>query len=194
MFCQMQASRIAALCLGVALAILTTSSSANPMSTMENFYNRAGNDYHNYNSGSAAQCASSCATNAQCLAYTYVRTTKMCWMKDKVPKRTKNNCCMSGVKIMNASEFGFDRPGSDIAPGYNVTSSSKCESDCRHKSNCRSYTFVKAGVQGNSAKCWLKNAKPAKVANSCCVSGTKRTPKPAMRVPSSSLQVAPRND
>jgi hypothetical protein len=146
---------------------------ANPMSQTENFFDRPSGDYHSYSSGSFAQCATSCATVAKCRAYTFVISTGICWMKDSVPNRVANNCCISGVKVMGAMEAGFDRPGSDIRPGFDTSSPDSCENACRLDSACRAYTFVKPNIQGPSAKCWLKNARPNKVGNSCCVSGVR---------------------
>ena len=157
-------------------------SMANPMGQAEFQYDRPGGDYHQYKANSFSQCASSCATNAKCRAYTYVNQTNMCWLKDSVPKRKANNCCVSGIKIMGEKEIGFDRPGSDIKPGFDVDMySSECENACKNNSTCRAYTLVKPGIQGQSAKCWLKNAKPAKVKNTCCISAVKLT-KPPVRI------------
>lgn len=146
---------------------------ANPMGTQENFYDRPGGDYHHYQASHSSECATSCATIPKCRAYTYVRSTGVCWLKNQVPRRQPNNCCISGIKVMNTPEVGFDRPGSDLKPGFDVTTSSQCESYCQSDPNCLAYTFVKPGIQGSSAKCWLKNRKPAKVSNGCCISGTR---------------------
>lgn len=42
-------------------------------------------------------------------------------MLETVPPRVANNCCQSGAKVMGAMEIGFDWPGSDIKPGFDVT-------------------------------------------------------------------------
>jgi hypothetical protein len=157
----------------LALIAFADLSHANPMGTQENFYDRPGGDYHHYQAGHSSQCATSCATIAKCRAYTYVRSTGVCWLKDRVPPRQPSNCCISGVKVMSTQEIGFDRPGSDLKPGFDVATSSQCEGYCKSDPNCRAYTFVKSGIQGSSAKCWLKHRKPAKVSNSCCISGTR---------------------
>ena len=80
---------------------------------------------------------------------------------------------------MSAPEYGVDRPGSDIKPGFPVVTQSQCESRCVSDPKCRAYTFVKPGVQGDKAMCWLKKAKPAKVASSCCISGFRTTKSPS---------------
>jgi hypothetical protein len=48
-----------------------------------------------------------------------------------------------------------------------------CRSACAGDSNCKAYTYVKPGVQGSSARCWLKSSVPAAGASSCCISGFK---------------------
>ncbi len=156
---------------------------ANPMGQAELQFDRPGGDYHNFKANSFSQCATSCATIAQCRAYTFVNETKICWLKDAVPKRVANNCCVSGIKIMGAPEINVDRPGADIRPGFDVSIySSECEDACKKDPQCRAYTLVKPGIQGESAKCWLKNAKPAKVQNACCISAVKLTTPPARRI------------
>jgi hypothetical protein len=48
-----------------------------------------------------------------------------------------------------------------------------CRNECQSDSTCRSFTYVKPGVQGAKAHCWLKSEVPAASANNCCVSGVK---------------------
>ncbi len=48
-----------------------------------------------------------------------------------------------------------------------------CQKECENDATCRAFTYVKPGVQGPTARCWLKNAVPDASANTCCVSGVK---------------------
>ena len=66
----------------------------------------------------------------------------------------------------------IDRPGSDYT-SFNLVGNNPadCQNACVRDSRCRAWTFVKPGVQGPTARCWLKSAIPAPVANGCCVSG-----------------------
>jgi hypothetical protein len=48
-----------------------------------------------------------------------------------------------------------------------------CRNECQSDATCRSFTYVKPGVQGANARCWLKSDVPAASANNCCVSGVK---------------------
>jgi len=71
-------------------------------------------------------------------------------------------------------EYDTDRPGMDYKnfdlkryhPSY-------CESGCNEDPLCKAWTYVKAGMQGASARCWLKNDVPPMVKNTCCISGVK---------------------
>ena len=61
-------------------------------------------------------------------------------------------------------EYGVDRPGGDYrnfelqfdAPGL-------CAGQCAQEAQCRAWTYVKPGVQGPKARCWLKNVVPPPV-------------------------------
>ncbi len=170
----------AALTIAVAFMVCGAAA-ADSMGQSENAVDRPGGDYHSYNSGGLSQCSTSCGTIARCKAYTYVPSTGICWLKETVPPRIANGCCTSGVKVMGAMEMGTDRPGADIRPGFDVATVSSCERSCRLDATCKAYTFVKPGIQAASARCWLKHTTPARVANSCCVSGVRIANPPARR-------------
>lgn len=88
-------------------------------------------------------------------------------------------------------EDGFDRPGTDyetFEQTGDFQSHVLCRDACESQPRCRSYTYVKPGVEGAKARCRLKSAVPAPVESPCCISGVKGG-KPAMAaVPSLSLQ------
>lgn len=73
-------------------------------------------------------------------------------------------------------EYNTDRPGSDFH-SFNLHSADPglCESACNGDSRCRAWTYVRPGVQGHTARCWLKHAVPAARPSDCCVSGVKGT-------------------
>jgi hypothetical protein len=68
---------------------------------------------------------------------------------------------------------GTDRPGGDYRHFDIKGSADDCRETCLKDSPCQAWTFVKRGVQGPSARCWLKNAVPAPHPNPCCTSGTR---------------------
>jgi len=57
----------------------------------------------------------------------------------------------------------------------------ECQQACNADVRCQAYTYVRAGVQGPQARCWLKSAVPPGRPDNCCVSGIKTTP-PITRV------------
>ena len=72
------------------------------------------------------------------------------------------------------TEMDTDRPGINYknfdldSPDYNV-----CKQECEKAPQCKAYTYVKPGVQGNKARCWLKSGIPDAVPSDCCISGKK---------------------
>lgn len=49
-----------------------------------------------------------------------------------------------------------------------------CQTECINDPACRSWTFVRPGLQGPAARCWLKFNVPRAVQNPCCSSGVVR--------------------
>ena len=104
-------------------------------------------------------------------------------MIKKISKETKMVAMVSiavlffvliGVFESMALEMNTDRPGMD----YNsfdlaAANPTLCEQACNADPNCRAFTYVKPGVQGANARCWLKNDIPAANPSDCCVSGVK---------------------
>lgn len=76
--------------------------------------------------------------------------------------------------VAGAMEADTDRMGGDVY-GFPLTQAeaSMCQSACAVNAQCQAWTFVKAGIQGPAAQCYLKNTVPAPTRNGCCVSGTK---------------------
>ena len=50
-----------------------------------------------------------------------------------------------------------------------------CEQACNDDSKCMAFTYVKPGIQGREARCWLKSGVPQPVRDPNCVSGVKTT-------------------
>src|SRR5262249_32094487 len=49
-----------------------------------------------------------------------------------------------------------------------------CQHSCAGDSRCQAWTWVKPGIQGPAAHCWLKSRVPELVKDSCCNSGSAR--------------------
>jgi hypothetical protein len=80
----------------------------------------------------------------------------------------------------NTNRFGLDYRGFDTTsptpsilnpPSFGSAGWDECSRTCNGDPNCRAWTYVKPGIQGPNAKCWLKKAIPAATANNCCTSG-----------------------
>jgi hypothetical protein len=84
-----------------------------------------------------------------------------------------------------ALETNTDRPGMDYS-NFDLASAnpSLCEQACDGDPNCLAFTYVKPGVQGANARCWLKNGIPTAYPATCCDSGVKGTTTGAVNISS----------
>jgi hypothetical protein len=73
-------------------------------------------------------------------------------------------------------ERSIDRPGRDYH-GFDAGSAGvhACMSACEKDARCKAFTYVRPGVQGKLARCWLKDSVPKARLSSCCDSGVKLT-------------------
>ena len=70
-------------------------------------------------------------------------------------------------------EVNVDRPGMDLAHfDLEAPDPTLCLTLCQDYRGCRSFTYVKPGVQGPSARCYIKSGLPPPRRDKCCVSGT----------------------
>jgi hypothetical protein len=72
-----------------------------------------------------------------------------------------------------STQYGIDRPGSDYDRIAVAGGPEACESACDRDARCRAFAWVKAGVQGSSALCWLKSEAPAAKPGANTASGVK---------------------
>ncbi len=59
----------------------------------------------------------------------------------------------------------------------------RCQAACMDEAQCKAWTYVKPGIQGPNARCWLKNGVPNPTQNTCCVSGLKLGPEQRVEQP-----------
>jgi hypothetical protein len=72
------------------------------------------------------------------------------------------------------AKAGVDRPGMDYRSfEMDDANVNTCEFACTKEAQCRAWTYVKPGVQGPMARCWLKTGVPLPRLNGCCTSGLK---------------------
>ncbi|HEY4975698.1 MAG TPA: PAN domain-containing protein [Steroidobacteraceae bacterium] len=79
----------------------------------------------------------------------------------------------AGVAAAQQSARNTDRPGSDYNNFEIGGTPDQCRMPCLKDARCQAWTFVKPGIQGRRAHCWLKDRVPQAVSNPCCVSGTR---------------------
>jgi len=177
----------------------TTNPAASLPYAMEQNTNRYGEDYKDLSLPTAnpALCARACMAEARCLAWTYVKPgvqadNALCWLKDQVPLPTPDDNCISGVKTTGTSEpagapsgtavhsqtyrmeNGVDLPGDDYRDfDLDTPDPGLCAHACMADAPCKSWTYVKPGVQADDARCWLKDSVPAPSTDENCVSGVK---------------------
>lgn len=82
--------------------------------------------------------------------------------------------CSSALADSMTMENNIDRPGSDYS-SFNLGNPdpNTCSNLCAGDPDCKAFTYVKPGYQGNNARCWLKNAVPDQKQADCCISGVK---------------------
>jgi 1-phosphatidylinositol phosphodiesterase len=133
-------------------------------------------------------CREACMRDGRCQAFTYVNPgvqgpSARCWLKGSVPNPVQSACCTSGVKgegrvpaPMSGAGFepNVDRPGYDFQ-NFDLPQPNPqlCRDACMREGQCRAFTYVNPGVQGPSARCWLKMSVPQATPSNCCISGVK---------------------
>ena len=135
-------------------------------------FDRPGGDYLNspVTSGDPADCALACERDRRCRAWSFnyptdVTAGAVCWLKNSVPSRVQDNCCVSGVRGAGvveprngAIETSIDRFGGDYK-NFELKSSDGdegCQAACTADSKCRAWTYARPGYAGRDAHCFLK--------------------------------------
>jgi hypothetical protein len=82
--------------------------------------------------------------------------------------------CLPAIIMAQGMEQNTDRPGQNYRVfDLGAPEPARCQAACREDGKCRAWTYVKPGVQGAKARCWLKAGVPPAKSNGCCVSGVK---------------------
>ncbi|MBI4889369.1 MAG: PAN domain-containing protein [Acidobacteria bacterium] len=168
--------------LSLFLAVLL-SATALSAQQLERNTDRTGGDYKDFalTRPDPALCRAACLKEGDCRAWTYGKPgfagdAAHCWLKNEVPDPTPNTCCVSGVKAETAAnmERNTNRPGDDYRDlELENARPQLCQAACEKDRSCRAWTYVKPGIQGDLAHCWLKNRIPEPVEDENCISGVK---------------------
>ena len=170
----------------LALAVVALIGSAQAQSG----FDRRGGDYLSFQirNGDPAVCAARCERDARCRAwsFSYPRTADTlatCWLKNQVPARLEDNCCVSGVRgagviepRQGPTEFSIDRVGGDYRY-FGTTpdpSGAACKAACEAENKCRAWTYVRSGYITPFARCYLKDKLTRPRPKPCCISGVVR--------------------
>jgi hypothetical protein len=135
-------------------------------------FDRPGGDYQSspVTSGDPADCALTCERDRRCRSWSFSYPTDttngaQCWLKNSVPARSPDNCCVSGVRGAGvveprdgAIETSIDRVGGDYH-GFELKSGERdetCKAACIGDNKCRAWTYARPGYVGREWHCFLK--------------------------------------
>lgn len=169
--------KVYALKVGLTLlaALLSISVPATRPSYAQTNFDRPGADYLRVplRSGDPADCGLACERDRRCRAWSFSYPTErsetaVCWLKNAVPPRISNRCCVSGVRgagvierRIGPVETSTDRSGGDYR-NFEIRKDDRADADqiCRHAcdsdSKCRAWTYARPGYAGKAARCFLK--------------------------------------
>jgi hypothetical protein len=166
----MWGGRLLLACLGT-LVLFAVMTASQPACAQANF-DRPGGDYMSspLPSGDPADCALVCERDRRCRAWSFnypndISHAALCWLKNSVPARVADDCCVSGVRGAGvveprngAVETSIDRAGGDFrsfelkrGEGDEV-----CKAACAGDNKCRAWTYARPGYVGRDAHCFLK--------------------------------------
>jgi hypothetical protein len=155
----------------VTLVCFAAATAMRPAHAQANF-DRPGSDYMSFAvpTGDPAECALTCERDRRCRAWTFSYPSEasrnaICWLKNSVPPRVADNCCVSGVRGAGvveprngATETSIDRYGGDYhsfelkrGDGEEI-----CKTACAADNRCRAWTYARPGYVGKDAHCFLK--------------------------------------
>lgn len=82
---------------------------------------------------------------------------------------------LAGPATAAEYEWNIDRQGGDYR-SFELAQANPalCRTACNDETRCQSWTYQRPdSAQGQNARCWLKEAVPARQSSACCISGTK---------------------
>jgi len=153
------------------IVLLAVALSAAP-ARAQTAFDRPGGDYLNapVASGDPEDCAMLCERDRRCRSWSFSYPevegkTAVCWLKNTVPPRVPESCCVSGVRgagviepRIQGVETSIDRPGGDLRSIELKAGESDeaCKAACTADNKCRAFTYARPGYTGREARCFLK--------------------------------------
>ena len=90
--------------------------------------------------------------------------------------------------------IGVDIPGGDFHRfALNIPDPGLCRQECHRYNQCVAWSFIKPGVQGSQAMCWLKSQAGQRRADGNAISGIKQsgwTPAPGSAQVTGDMELA----
>ena len=96
--------------------------------------------------------------------YCWFETTGEGWTADVTPPSASTPVTL---------EPGVNRPGQDYRSFPTSSSPEDCRQACADDSKCQAFTWVRPGIQGPQAVCWLKSGASPRARDETCVSGVR---------------------
>lgn len=135
-------------------------------------FDRPGGDYAraSVETRDPADCAMVCERDRRCRAWSFTfpatpQAAAACWLKNTLPPRVHDDCCVSGVRGAGVIEprgglieMFIDRLGGDYR-NFDITGNNgddDCRAACTDDTRCRAWTYARPGYAGREAKCFLK--------------------------------------
>jgi len=151
-------------------------------------WNLPGGDYHWYEMGhgeTAVNCASACAADDRCLAWTYKYAMggepPLCFLKDRVPGWRADERFFSGIRDAADSDPPatasyqllpvFRLPGNDLymlGAGDGIGDWMDCRQACTSDERCGAWTY-----RAPTNRCLIKSRAGVPIPDGCCRSGIK---------------------
>ncbi len=136
-------------------------------------FDRPGGDYLRapVASGDPVDCSLQCEHDRRCRAWSFsypsaAAPEAVCMLKNSVPPRVGNACCVSGVRgagvveqRTGAVEMSTDRSGGDYR-SFELKAAegeAKCQETCEGDNKCRAWTYARPWYSGKDARCFLKS-------------------------------------
>jgi PAN domain-containing protein len=109
--------------------------------------------------GTASTCRDLCSKAPSCMGYTY---------KKNVTSAPTHNCFL--LRSVDSAFADTNSISGQQDPSYYPQA---CRDLCTQEPRCAAFTYVRAGLQGPRARCYLKTLVPVAKGDTCCVSGVK---------------------
>jgi hypothetical protein len=145
-------------------------------------------------SADPAVCQAACRAEPRCAAWTYTQpgaadAPAHCSLKEVIPGRVANTCCVSGIEREPPPEMREPPPVSVTVSGaqrgielqggtyrfFGDATPEACQAACRAEGQCLAWDYVRPGIYSPDARCYLKDKSSRPVASPCCVAGFERS-------------------